>query len=93
MKAKKAKIETVEPSALGVDVTPQLATVQVLYAHPGGGGGHACKRLGCGMRDAPSARCHGPLSLQVDEPPKRKTGAKVANVQELVQQLRQKGLV
>lgn len=52
IKAKKKPIQQVTPDALGVDVTPQIKT------------------------------------LEVNEPPKRQVGTKVASVEELVQRLR-----
>jgi electron transfer flavoprotein beta subunit len=57
MKAKKKPLDTVKPDALGVDVTPRLAT------------------------------------LKVAEPPKRRGGGKVADVQELVAKLRNEAKV
>ncbi len=57
MKAKKKTLEIIKPDALGVDVTPRLAT------------------------------------LKVDEPPKRKAGAKVADVKALVDKLRNEAKV
>src|SRR5271154_5148343 len=57
MKAKKKTMENVKPDALGVDVTPRLAT------------------------------------LKVEEPPKRKAGAKVADVKDLVAKLRNEAKV
>ena len=57
MKAKKKPLETVTPEALGVDVTPRLATLRVV------------------------------------EPPKRKGGGKVADVDELVSKLRNEAKV
>ena len=57
MKAKKKPLEVIKPDALGVDVTPRLAT------------------------------------LKVDEPPKRKSGVKVADVKALVDKLRNEAKV
>jgi electron transfer flavoprotein beta subunit len=57
MKAKKKPMETLKPDALGVDVSPRLAT------------------------------------LKVEEPPKRKSGAKVADAKALVEKLRNEAKV
>jgi len=57
MKAKKKPLETLKPDALGVDVSPRLAT------------------------------------LKVDEPPKRKAGAKVPDAKTLVEKLRNEAKV
>jgi electron transfer flavoprotein beta subunit len=57
MKAKKKPMENIKPEALGVDVSPRLAT------------------------------------LKVEEPPKRKAGAKVADAKTLVQKLRNEAKV
>ncbi len=57
MKAKKKPLETTNPAALGVDVTPRLTTLKVV------------------------------------EPPKRKGGGRVADVQELVAKLRNEAKV
>jgi electron transfer flavoprotein beta subunit len=57
MKAKKKTLETLKPDALGVDVTPRLAT------------------------------------LKVEEPPKRKAGAKVPDVATLVAKLKNEAKV
>jgi electron transfer flavoprotein beta subunit len=57
MKAKKKPLENVKPDALGVDVTPRLAT------------------------------------LKVEEPPKRGSGVKVADVAELVNKLKNEAKV
>jgi electron transfer flavoprotein beta subunit len=57
MKAKKKPLETVKPEALGVDVTPRLAT------------------------------------LKVEEPPKRKAGAKVPDAKALIEKLKNEAKV
>ena len=57
MKAKKKPLETLKPDALGVDVSPRLAT------------------------------------LKVEEPPKRKAGAKVPDAKALVEKLRNEAKV
>ena len=57
MKAKKKPLETLKPDALGVDVSPRLAT------------------------------------LKVEEPPKRKAGAKVPDAKTLVEKLRNEAKV
>jgi electron transfer flavoprotein beta subunit len=57
MKAKKKPLETLKPDALGVDVSPRLAT------------------------------------LKVEEPPKRKAGAKVPDAKTLVERLRNEAKV
>ena len=57
LKAKKKVVETSTPESLGVDITPQIRTVEV------------------------------------NAPPVRKSGAKVASVEELVQRLQEAKLI
>lgn len=114
MRAKKKPIEQITPEALGVDVTPQLVTVQVTWRKGwllGAGRDHAPCRSGHKKQisnwDLTSVFCsndrpvsnripHLPgclMCVQVNEPPKRKTGTKVNSVAELVEKLKNEAKV